>query len=72
MPFAAATTGTSNLSAVVLCRDLNALYEYMTRRIGGLKAVANLEVVPLLRHVKRAGLLTDGDRLIDPPAVTVP
>ncbi len=72
VPFAAATTGTSNLSAVVLCRDLNALYEYMTRRIGGLKAVAHLEVVPLLRHVKRAGLLTDGNRLIGPPAATVP
>lgn len=67
--FAAAATGTSNLLAVVICRDPNALYEYMTRRIGGLKSVAQLEVVPLMRSVKRAGLLTDGSKLIDPPSV---
>jgi len=67
VPFAAATSGTSNLTASVLCRDLPGLYTYMTRRIGELGAVANLEVVPIMRSVKRAGLLTDGVRLFDPP-----
>lgn len=68
VPFAAATTGASNLIAAVVCRDLNALYTYVTERIGQLKAVTQLEVVPVLRTVKRAGLLTDGVRLLDPPA----
>lgn len=67
VPFAAATTGTSNLIAAVVCRDLNALYAYITERIGQIKAVTQLEVVPVLRTVKRAGLLTDGLRLVDPP-----
>ncbi|MEU4210213.1 AsnC family transcriptional regulator [Streptomyces sp. NPDC026206] len=65
--WAAATTGCSNLAATVLCRDLNDLYTYMTERLGALKAVRQLEVVPVLRPVKRAGLLTDGNRLYDPP-----
>ena len=68
VPFAAATTGGSNLIAVVVCKDLNALYRYVTERIGQLEAVTQLEVVPVLRTVKRAGLLTDGVRLVDPPA----
>ncbi|MFI1969690.1 AsnC family transcriptional regulator [Streptomyces cinnamoneus] len=66
--WAAATTGTSNLAATVLCRDNKALYAYVTERLGALKAVRQLEVVPVLRAVKRAGLLTDGTRLFDPPA----
>ena len=67
VPFAAATTGLSNLAAVVVCKDTQALYEYMTVRIGELRAVRQLEVMPALRSVKRAGLLTDGTRLFDPP-----
>jgi DNA-binding Lrp family transcriptional regulator len=67
VPFAAATTGTTNLSAVVVCREVEDLYEYMTGRLGAIKEITQLEVVPVLRTVKRAGLLTDGVRLYDPP-----
>ena len=67
VPFAAATTGPTNLSAVVVCREIEDLYEYMTGRVGAIKEVTQLEVVPVLRTVKRAGLLTDGVRLYDPP-----
>lgn len=67
VPFVAATTGTTNLAATVLCRDQHALYTYMTEGIGTLTSVHQLEVVPVLRHVKRAGLLSDGNRLSDPP-----
>ncbi|MEV4440363.1 AsnC family transcriptional regulator [Streptomyces sp. NPDC049577] len=63
--FAAATTGSANLAATVLCRDERDLYRYMTEGIGGLRAVRRLEVLPVLRHVKRAGLLSDGHRLYD-------
>jgi DNA-binding Lrp family transcriptional regulator len=67
VPFAAATTGPTNLSAVVVCREIENLYEYVTGRLGAIKEVAQLEVMPVLRTVKRAGLLTDGIRLYDPP-----
>ncbi|WP_441250697.1 Lrp/AsnC family transcriptional regulator [Kitasatospora sp. McL0602] len=68
VPFAAAITGSANLLAVVICRDNDALYEYLTERIGALPAIRQLEVVPVLRTVKRAGMLMDGVRLVDPPA----
>lgn len=67
VPFAAAVTGATNLTATVLCKDRRALYAYMTEEIGALPSVYQLEVVPVLRHVKRAGLLSDGSRLFDPP-----
>ncbi|ARZ66107.1 AsnC family transcriptional regulator [Streptomyces sp. HU2014] len=67
VPFVAAMTGTSNLAASVLCKDRHALYRYITEEIGALTSVHQLEVVPVLRHVKRAGLLSDGSRLFDPP-----
>ncbi|MER8185147.1 Lrp/AsnC family transcriptional regulator [Kitasatospora sp. NPDC094015] len=69
VPFAAAITGAAALLAVVVCRDTDALYSYLTERIGALRAVQQVEVVPVLRTVKRAGMLMDGLRLVDPPAV---
>ncbi len=65
VPFAAAVTGAANLAASVLCRDQRDLYRYMTEGIGALTAVHRLEVLPVLRQVKRAGLLSDGSRLYD-------
>ena len=50
----AATTGASNLSATVLCRDDHALYRYLTERIASLDSVNALEVAPVIRTVKRA------------------
>lgn len=67
VPFAAATTGATGLSAVVLCREFEDLYEYLTSHVGAIKEIAQVEVMPVLRTVKRAGLLTDGVRLFDPP-----
>ena len=54
VPFAAATTGASNLMATVLCRDDYALYRYLTERIASLDGVTALEVAPIIRTVKRA------------------
>jgi DNA-binding Lrp family transcriptional regulator len=53
IPFVAATTGTSNLMASVLCRDDQALYRYLTERIASLDGVTALEVAPIMRTVKR-------------------
>jgi len=62
VPFAAATTGSSNLIASVLCVDDQALYRYLTERIAGLHGVTGLEVIPTIRNVKRAATVL-------PPAV---
>ncbi|MFE0028529.1 Lrp/AsnC family transcriptional regulator [Amycolatopsis sp. NPDC059021] len=62
--FAAAVSGPHNLHAVAHCRDLDALFEFTSDRIGSLPGVESLEVSPLLRHVKQAGTLLSGDRLV--------
>jgi DNA-binding Lrp family transcriptional regulator len=54
VPFVAATTGTSNLIASLLCRDDQALYQYLTQRIASLDGVNAVEVAPIIRTVKRA------------------
>ncbi|GLY71860.1 Lrp/AsnC family transcriptional regulator [Actinoallomurus iriomotensis] len=53
--FAAATTGPTNLMAGVVCRDDQALYRYLTERIGALEGVERLETAPVIRTVKRGG-----------------
>ncbi|MFD0376958.1 Lrp/AsnC family transcriptional regulator [Streptomyces sp. NPDC127112] len=67
VPFAAAITGAANLLAVVLCRDTDALYTYLTERIGAVPGVGQVEVIPNLRTIKRAGMLVEDGRLVDPP-----
>ncbi|MFD9409531.1 Lrp/AsnC family transcriptional regulator [Streptomyces sp. NPDC059989] len=67
--FAAAVTGAASLMAVVACRNTDALYTYLTERIGAVDGVGHVEVIPALRSVKRAGLLVEDGRLVDPPPV---
>ncbi|MER5727014.1 AsnC family transcriptional regulator [Streptomyces sp. NPDC002138] len=67
VPFAAAVTGAANLLAVVVCRDTDSLYTYLTERIGAVDGVQQVEVIPTLRHIKRAGMLVEDGRLVDPP-----
>ncbi|MFC9324773.1 Lrp/AsnC family transcriptional regulator [Kitasatospora sp. NPDC057015] len=72
VPFAAAITGAANLVAVVICKDNDALYEYLTERIGALPQVRQVELITVIRTVKRAGMLMDGLRLVDPPGAGRP
>jgi DNA-binding Lrp family transcriptional regulator len=58
IPFVAATTGTSNLMASVLCRDDDALYRYLTERIASLDGVTALEVSPIMRTAKRTAAVS--------------
>ncbi|MFB6617446.1 Lrp/AsnC family transcriptional regulator [Streptomyces sp. NPDC056367] len=67
--FTAAVTGAASLMAVVVCRDTDALYTYLTERIGAVDGVGQVEVIPALRSVKRAGMLVEDGRLVDPPPV---
>jgi DNA-binding Lrp family transcriptional regulator len=52
--WAAATTGTTNLAASAVCRDVDALYEYLTGRVGILDGVQQVETAPVIRVIKRA------------------
>ena len=61
--FAGAITGASNLAASIVCRDTEHLYRFVTDRVGAIEGVQTMEVLPVLRHVKQAGALLDGDRL---------
>jgi DNA-binding Lrp family transcriptional regulator len=55
--YACATTGATNLHAVVLCTDIHALYTYLTTRIAALPAVHQVETAPIMRTLKSAGSL---------------
>ncbi len=61
--FVAAITGAANLLAVVTCKDAEALYSFVTTKVGALPAVRELEIVPTLRRVKQAGTLVRNGRL---------
>jgi DNA-binding Lrp family transcriptional regulator len=58
--WAAATTGTTNLAASAVCRDMDALYEYLTGRVGILDGVQQVETAPVIRVIKRAGAVVPG------------
>jgi DNA-binding Lrp family transcriptional regulator len=62
-PFVAAITGQQNVMASLTLRDLDALYTYVTERIGAIEGVQAVEVSPVLRRIKQAGTMMDGDRL---------
>lgn len=61
--FAAAISGPQNLTASIICRDVDALYNFITNKIGAIPGIQAMELTPVLRHVKQAGALTEGDRL---------
>lgn len=61
--YAAAISGAQNLVAAVICRDLRALYEFVTIRVGAIAGVQAMEISPIVRTVKQAGALLDGNRL---------
>ena len=62
--YAGAISGTYNLTAAIMCRNLEALYRFVTARVGAIDGVQALEVSPIVRVVKQAGALMDGSRLI--------
>nr|WP_254126680.1 Lrp/AsnC family transcriptional regulator [Amycolatopsis sp. CA-230715] len=55
--YATATTGSTNIAAFAVCRDLDGLYDYLTTGIGALDGVLRLDTSPVTRHVKRAGAI---------------
>lgn len=55
--FCAATTGTTNLLASLVCRDDRHLYHYLTEQLGSLPAIHTVQTAPVLHNIKRAGRL---------------
>jgi DNA-binding Lrp family transcriptional regulator len=55
VPFAAATTGPTNLVASALFRDPQHLYEYLTGELASLPGVRSVETAPVIRTLKRTG-----------------
>jgi DNA-binding Lrp family transcriptional regulator len=55
IPFAAATTGPSNLVASAVLRDTQHLYEYLTGDLAALPGVTSVETAPIIRTLKRTG-----------------
>jgi hypothetical protein len=49
------TTGSTNLTAAINCRDNADLYRYLTERVSILDAISTMETAPVIRTVKRAG-----------------
>jgi DNA-binding Lrp family transcriptional regulator len=52
IPFVAATTGSTNLVAALVCRDDHSLYEYITGGMATLDGLAHIEIAPVMRAVK--------------------
>ena len=55
IPFAAATTGPTNLLASALFRDTRHLYEYLTGELAALPGVSSVQTAPVIRTLKRTG-----------------
>jgi DNA-binding Lrp family transcriptional regulator len=72
IPFAAAISGSANLVAAVLCRDTEALYQYVTTKISATAGLRQLEISPILRRVKQAGSSMAGPRLASPAPAARP
>ncbi|GAA3241562.1 Lrp/AsnC family transcriptional regulator [Actinocorallia longicatena] len=66
VPFAAATTGSSNLTAIVCCRSPEALYTYLTTRIGSLSGVQSIESAPVTITLKQGGAVMPAARFEAP------
>jgi DNA-binding Lrp family transcriptional regulator len=62
-PFVAAISGRSNVVASVTARSLDALYGYITEKVGAIEGIQTFEMSPVLRRLKQAGAFVDGDRL---------
>jgi len=55
IPFAAATTGPTNLVASAVFRDTQHLYEYLTGELAALPGVTSVQTAPIIRTLKRTG-----------------
>jgi DNA-binding Lrp family transcriptional regulator len=58
IPFVAATTGSTNLVASLVCQDDRALYEYLTGEVAALNGITQIETAPVMQAVKMHSTVT--------------
>ena len=51
-PFVAATTGSTNLLAALVCPDDSSLYEYLSGEATALDGLTHIETAPVMQFVK--------------------
>ena len=51
-PFVAATSGSTNLLAALVCPDDRSLYEYLTDEMTTLDGLTHIETAPVMQFVK--------------------
>jgi DNA-binding Lrp family transcriptional regulator len=68
--YAVATTGPANLAACAVCRDEPGLYEFLTRKVGGIPAIERIETAPIIRTVKQATVILAPGSLRDTVGAT--
>jgi DNA-binding Lrp family transcriptional regulator len=55
VPFAAATTGPTNLAVSAVFRDTHQLYAYLTTRLADIPGLQSVDSAPMIAAVKKAG-----------------
>ncbi|WP_328395756.1 Lrp/AsnC family transcriptional regulator [Nocardia sp. NBC_00416] len=68
VPFAAAISGSANLTANLTTSGLGAVYRFVTTTLAEAPGITGYELVPLTRQTKYAGAQVLGDRLAPPSA----
>jgi DNA-binding Lrp family transcriptional regulator len=58
VPFVAATTGSTNLVAALVCQDDRSLYEFLTGEVAALDGLTHVETAPVMRAVKMHATMT--------------
>lgn len=64
--FAAAVSGKKNLMAVVICRDVRDLHEYLVNQLGAIEEVLSYEVSIRTQRLKQHGSVIAHGRLMNP------
>lgn len=64
--FAGATSGSTNLMAIAICRDTDDLYRYLREQLGQIEEIHSYEVNIRTQRLKQHGSLVVHGRLINP------
>jgi DNA-binding Lrp family transcriptional regulator len=70
--FACATSGPHNIMAIVICRDAEDFYRYLTTRVAAITGIDAYNVSIRVRRLKQAASLISRGRLIQPAPAHTP
>jgi DNA-binding Lrp family transcriptional regulator len=57
-PFVAATTGSTNLVAALVCPNDRSIYEYLTIEMAALEGLSHIETAPVMQFIKMHATMT--------------